>query len=130
MRISDWSSDVCSSDLPYDLRYHIKRETANSRGLEREEFSFDFRRHCALERQYAGERRERRRAGNGGPLAQQKDMADDFGLLLDHIAFQRPARLDRVAITAKGMPPKDQVHALLILPDRSEEHTSEIQYIM
>src|SRR3546814_17208827 len=44
-------------------------------------------------------------------------MADDFGLLLDPIAFQRPARLDRVAITAKGMPPQDQVHALLILPD-------------
>lgn len=50
-------------------------------------------------------------------MAQQKGVSDNFRLLLDAIAFERPPRLDGVAIAAERVPAEDQVHALLILPD-------------
>src|SRR3546814_6491150 len=37
MRISDWSSDVCSSDLEPDLAQHDRRYRRNVVGIERDE---------------------------------------------------------------------------------------------
>src|SRR3546814_6945990 len=37
MRISDWSSDVCSSDLPFGLQIGIADETAGEEAVEIEE---------------------------------------------------------------------------------------------
>ena len=44
-------------------------------------------------------------------------MSNDFRLLLDTVAIERPARFDAVAVAAEGMPAQDQVHAALVLPD-------------
>lgn len=44
-------------------------------------------------------------------------MADDFRLLLKPVLRERPARFQCIIVAAKGMAPKDQVDALLVLPD-------------
>ena len=44
-------------------------------------------------------------------------MSDDFRLLLDTVAIEGPARFDGVAVAAEWMPPQDDVHAPLMLPD-------------
>lgn len=44
-------------------------------------------------------------------------MSDDFRLLLNAVAIQRPARFDGVTVAAEWMPAQDEVHAPLILPN-------------
>ena len=44
-------------------------------------------------------------------------MPDNLCLLLNPIAPERPSRFERIIIAAKGMPPQDEVHARLMLPD-------------
>ena len=43
-------------------------------------------------------------------------MADDFGLLFDAIAVERPSRLDAIIIAAKGVAAQRQEDAFLMLP--------------
>lgn len=50
-------------------------------------------------------------------MSKQKDMFYDFGLLFDPVFFQPPSRLKTVIIAAKGVAPKRQEKALLVLPD-------------
>jgi len=44
-------------------------------------------------------------------------VANDFRLLLNAVAIECPAGFDDVAVAAEWMAPKDEVHALLMLPD-------------
>lgn len=72
------------------------------------------------ERQDAFQSRERRRARHDDAVPHQKDMADDFRLLLDAIAGEGPSWPDGVTIAAKGVPAQEQVNTLLMLPDMDE----------
>ena len=60
---------------------------------------------------------DRRRADNAQPLTQHEIMADDFGLLFDAVAFERPAGPDRVIIAAERVAREGEENALLMLPD-------------
>src|SRR3546814_3210836 len=106
MRISDWSSDVCSSDLPVqvavqrltDLRHQHDR--AITRGLRATL-------HAQIRTQYAGHDIPVRRKGK---LA--GDMENAFVQHIGHIGGDR----------RRGARQLD--------PQRSEEHTSELQSLM
>ena len=52
-------------------------------------------------------------------ISEQKGVPDDFGLLLDPIAFERPARFEAVVVPAREGAAQDQVPspAFLELPD-------------
>src|SRR3546814_1593084 len=113
MRISDWSSDVCSSDL-------------QGFGADEDEIAL------GRARQRVGERRTapRRHAGHGVP---QRGAAD--GELLVDLGLGK-AVVDRAAIflldeRQRLFPralPGDGADGDLI--ERSEEHTSELQSLM
>src|SRR3546814_20677458 len=47
---------------------------------------------------------ERRRPRHAPAGAQPESMADDLGLLLDPLARQRPAGMERIAVAAERMP--------------------------
>src|SRR3546814_2307600 len=92
MRISDWSSDVCSSDLP--TRPH------RGQGVD-----------ALVEHHRDGESRDRE--GKGGEQAADQRADDQHGN-----AGRRSEQHRRDVIDAGKR------------PDRSEEHTSELQSLM
>src|SRR3546814_9722239 len=116
MRISDWSSDVCSSDLPNpDACAEIGRFLARFH-----EAVADF----PLDRQ------------NGLSLAAWRKLAAQCGDGLAQIAPDLPALVDaQLGALEREWPhslPSGVIHADLF-PDnalRSEEHTSELQSLM
>src|SRR3546814_6796397 len=106
MRISDWSSDVCSSDL-LDLAGHRFGDRAMRRRQRHRDRGMPVR-------------------GNVDAVdkAQIVDIHRDFGIVnllerVDHRLVQRPARL-----TARNRRRRLREEA------RSEEHTSELQSLM
>ena len=53
-------------------------------------------------------------------MAQQEGVLDDHRLLLDAVAGERLAGVDRVIVAAKGMALEGQEDAALVLPDMDE----------
>src|SRR3546814_10327406 len=100
MRISDWSSDVCSSDLPY--------EETRRRGA-----GYDLRADQAPQDPGPGEGRGSRRDRDG----KRSDAGDP------RAPRQGPLRAC-VGTASPGSPPGAGGD------DRSEEHTSELQSLM
>src|SRR3546814_8215944 len=112
MRISDWSSDVCSSDLP-----HLRKEDAVGAGVAG--------RHGLLRQQSAAGVDDRRRPpglvpreGLGERRLQRRDLAAGPGGSRRHALADRLQRTPRVC---------DEVDSRLV---RSEERTSELQSLM
>src|SRR3546814_4804798 len=114
MRISDWSSDVCSSDLAEDQQHEEHRPALllGSPGLpglpsrqQQEGGEEQGRRQAAIE--LVGQRQVVRRAA-GAVLGGELDVGK--------------------AAVAEPRPLGDGRQRLL--PDRSEEHTSELQSLM
>src|SRR3546814_7169390 len=112
MRISDWSSDVCSSDL-------------RQRRLHRAVAAIDDE-HLRLHPRDRGQR--------------HADLVDRFDLVMENLAMLRAKAADarqhgpvagRTGIGQKGDADHLYLNAELIgLIDRSEEHTSELQSLM
>src|SRR3546814_5325277 len=103
MRISDWSSDVCSSDLCKVK--HLQR------GLIAHDCTIDDLRRLALDR-------HREMAEAEQHAAEQNRLAHAEPAVGDH-ATEHRRRVDKTAVRA------DQVIAQII-GERSEEQTSEI----
>src|SRR3546814_3298491 len=108
MRISDWSSDVCSSDLADDVPHGIEHREAGDHG----------------EHLFAVEPLNLHLGFHGNARAQHRAVlhVDDLGLGMREIivggAAEHDLRLQAV-----------EFHELLI-GERSEEHTSELQSLM
>src|SRR3546814_5732782 len=118
MRISDWSSDVCSSDLQAgggggssDAGRRADRRPARSKN-RRDPW-------CAARRS-----RTESRARQGGEL--MMCIVDRPSPNFDQRNCRRP--VDMVVLHYTGMP--TAAAALERLCDRSEEHTSELQSLM
>src|SRR3546814_4984963 len=100
MRISDWSSDVCSSDLDLD-RLRIRKELVGQ--------LLDRRRHCRREKQ-------------GLPIRGQ--LGADIFDVGDEAHVEHPVGLvddEKIAAGQQYLAAPEQ---------RSEEHTSELQSLM
>src|SRR3546814_8971776 len=106
MRISDWSSDVCSSDLPA-----VRRRRATLR----------FRRSPEARAHHP----HRWSAGVMSENEPQTDQtpADDTQALTGEPASAAPMRL-------RAEPPRVTRLSRKVLAGRSEEHTSELQSLM
>src|SRR3546814_2045006 len=103
MRISDWSSDVCSSDLRFAARFAGRHQYAADDGL------------AALDRGvHVGQ--------IGLPFAIARDGGDFFP-----VADQHRQRRQRRAEFVRGAR-SEQTHAHNMI--RSEEQTSELQSLM
>src|SRR3546814_9940494 len=123
MRISDWSSDVCSSDLEIDARHRARRALADA----------------LLERHHQGRLAE-------AFLEAAGDDADDAGVPAfrgrHHQSGCRPAllhladrliehlQLDRLALAVVAVELRRHRRRLGRVVGRSEEHTSELQSLM
>src|SRR3546814_2994198 len=111
MRISDWSSDVCSSDLPLPLRGRRRRPGAGR---------------TRAPRRHAGRSRGIVRSECAAGAAGMNAMIDAPALPLDRLG--RPLRDLRLSVIEACnfrcgyCMPADKV--------RSEEHTSELQSLM
>src|SRR3546814_6337501 len=124
MRISDWSSDVCSSDLAVSS-IHDSIYNGLALYLERETPEF-----------YAAELGEAARCADKDPqtaiemLAEKRNLREMDGLsetMLAEALWQLPREGRRSMLLAYlGFPFYD----IAILPIRSEEHTSELQSLM
>src|SRR3546814_10462159 len=114
MHISDWSSDVCSSDLQIDDQLHFVEafEIGHFGGVAR-----------------LDQRLEPGGDEVGEAAAQHRLLAEQIGFaFLAEVGFDdpRPAAAD-----AAGISERDIMRvAAGILIDRSEEHTSELQSLM
>src|SRR3546814_10116788 len=103
MRISDWSSDVCSSDLP-----STRRSERSARRSARRRRSMSDR---------SGGTRTGAQVGSGTGLVSPLEERLDLGLLVAAVAAERADRGEVAALRPAG--------------DRdSEEHTSELQSLM
>src|SRR3546814_2168955 len=107
MRISDWSSDVCSSDLADRARRYAPRQCRAGVGWRRYGARplRDRRRHDA----------ELGRARRSAVIVRRLDL-DRAAHRLFRLGGSRAARFDRLAIVPRQI--------------RSEEHTSELQSLM
>src|SRR3546814_2287410 len=122
MRISDWSSDVCSSDL-HPERAHRRRQ----RPAARRRFALEGGgRGPARRHQGEGDRHRRHRAeGRAGLMA--------FSSLRDFIdRLERAGRLQRVSAPVSPALETTEIQTRLLAEGgpSSEEHTSELQSIM
>src|SRR3546814_2378384 len=106
MRISDWSSDVCSSDLNLDRADH-RLGGADARGV----------------RVSGGSRRNRAIPAARAALVERCGKAD-----LDHPHRARDRAVRRTLHAVLFADP-EQI-SLFEMPQRSEEHTSELQSLM
>src|SRR3546814_8780344 len=112
MRISDWSSDVCSSDLGRDdlLGAHPRRA----------------RRRRVIGDTAAREIRVRRRVVIG---IEAPPLLARHRVERDHVAV-RGAEINRIADLDRGRLEIEFLAALVLARPRSEEHTSELQSLM
>src|SRR3546814_9976210 len=118
MRISDWSSDVCSSDLVVERDAHVDRQYANQ---DTDDLLFV----DGTDTQQAGDQERRR---NGRQIDKHRPARQDGAALLlacqlgqsSHRAL--PVELGYVGRREAGQAGRD--------PARSEEHTSELQSLM
>src|SRR3546814_4446485 len=108
MRISDWSSDVCSSDLPIDLADDHLGIGARPEQLvaERGFVEADCVRELFIIGEVADELRDQRQVGGGGGA--------------DGERHGRPVSMGGAAVKS----------AFARTRSRSEEHTSELQSLM
>src|SRR3546814_7557977 len=109
MRISDWSSDVCSSDLDFtdsggNWRHHTPDPQPRCRGFAQ----------CGANR------------SNGGQHGTQEIPARLVGGHRRRIAQRPDYRARRLAVAARLC--KAEIAGPI--PARSEEHTSELQSVM
>src|SRR3546814_2780771 len=111
MRISDWSSDVCSSDLPTlsAIRQGSVVGLANKETLV-----------CAGSLMTA----EVKRCG-----AQLLPVDSEHNAIFQVLDLDRPQSVDRLVLTASGGPFRALSRAEMAAV-RSEEHTSELQSLM
>src|SRR3546814_2898668 len=156
MRISDWSSDVCSSDLRPEVgRADGAVQPARLRGRVRVDGDADVRRRAG-----AGALGKERRPGRGGPRA--ADRAPDAGATGDNMTdwyYHDPAQgrvgpLSAEQVRARSVDCRihpatlpwhtgarewqpldrfsDELQLDTVAPaaSRSEEHTSELQSLM
>src|SRR3546814_1008435 len=125
MRISDWSSDVCSSDLKWDADIAALLP------------KFDFLPRWRIDDVMVSF------AATGGSVGAHVDQYDVFLLqALGHRRWQVDTREDpplhfrkdvEIRLLQRFTPSHDWVLApgdMLYLPPRSEEHTSELQSLM
>src|SRR3546814_3402933 len=118
MRISDWSSDVCSSDLPLDMQAFVDAALRAAR------------RHGSLTIRDGG--------GEGGgavlysdaedPVANGHDSGDIFSRTLSLDVYGRSWELDFSADMQAAL--AERTPELRMTLVRSEEHTSELQSLM
>src|SRR3546814_8172518 len=124
MRISDWSSDVCSSDLWLYADVWGAGAGAHALAAAAQQFG-------GAEQQRRGDDQQRRRRRNGG--------ADLFADALEHLNRQRALlgasdeQCDR-GLVERGHEsenrPRGDARTNERHEDRSEEHTSELQSLM
>src|SRR3546814_3951786 len=122
MRISDWSSDVCSSDLRRNLRRRHRRVPAGKGTGQRDDHRIPRRARGEI----AADQHRRLEEGAGEAL---EEMAVDLGpdpADPDRIGGGRCER-DRHAVGTDEPRPGDEG---ALLSRSSEEHTSELQYLM
>src|SRR3546814_8310489 len=105
MRISDWSSDVCSSDLLYRRRFRIDAKPLRDRRTDR--------------RQRRG---NQDRAGFGAEAAEERG-----GQAAGAVELAGAARLPPCRPCA---PPDRHGAAAAAAAHRSDEHTSELQSLI
>src|SRR3546814_1287696 len=114
MRISDWSSDVCSSDLRgHPLRR--QQPVVHMRDAERIEGKAEPAEREAEREQQRPRRLDRER---GADPERRREAADDHAAAVEAVG-QMPDR------PLQGDAAKDHHHH-----ERSEEHTSELQSLM
>src|SRR3546814_3683877 len=123
MRISDWSSDVCSSDLELDIDARIDHRTLAAQGIDLEpQHKIGPAASRMPEQGLEAERVEdhaRIARENGEKIIARPEIA------LDAITRQQATftRRDLAQFAFRHSDGKDQF-------DRSEEHTSELQSLM
>src|SRR3546814_4973453 len=131
MRISDWSSDVCSSDLGVEERRQLARDLVGDRpqvaGRHHDVFG---ERAVAVHADADGVRAQVLLAGAAVAAVAADDMALGRNPLADRVAAHAWSDLDDAAdeFMADHQPGLDR--ALAPLVPRSEEHTSELQSLM
>src|SRR3546814_3682468 len=108
MRISDWSSDVCSSDLLHGAEQHADREFD---GLSAEWRASDEKLQADRHRRFLGDDL------HGDGLVMQIDIANDRVQEASQVGLFAQDQTDRTAIGQGAS-------------FRSEEHTSELQSLM
>src|SRR3546814_10313252 len=101
MRISDWSSDVCSSDLPAPIDIQIRGPKVDA--------DFDYAKQLLSKIRYVN--------GVADARIQQSQRYPTLQLNMDR------ARAEQLGVTARNV-----TDSMLI--SRSEEHTSELQSLM
>src|SRR3546814_2581420 len=117
MRISDWSSDVCSSDLDHDLRSFLARLESTGQ-LQRVGAPVD----PELESTALCLRALR----EGGPaLLMEHPVGSDHPLLGNLFGHR-----DRIEAVLAGRPLASLRELGELLAARSEEHTAELQSLM
>src|SRR3546814_1495073 len=120
MRISDWSSDVCSSDLSISTGRIKLDDTPVEHGRKAQPCEIGHHRPCRqLADSAEGERREQREHENRDDQPERR---------LDPVRGKeqrRPDQIERELNTEQGERSRATVRAA-----RSEEHTSELQSLM
>src|SRR3546814_5683824 len=122
MRISDWSSDVCSSDLPGDKAYADKLArfvAASNKGWDWAVKNSDAAAMVVLDNDSTGaqtEKHQKRMMGEIAKLVEGSKMGTGY---LDPADYDRTVS---ILLSAKSDP--------VITKKRSEEHTSELQSLM
>src|SRR3546814_9180925 len=115
MRISDWSSDVCSSDLAIAIEFKSKADIEKHKGKLRGKIVF-----LDPEREY--------KPGTK-PDFQRHDEATLEGLQEFSVPADRDEeRAERIKKYMERRELAEQVRKFLV--ERSEEHTSELQSLM
>src|SRR3546814_2453207 len=107
MRISDWSSDVCSSDLSWSLLRFARNDDS-------------IQRHPSLARRFA-DRLHRDKGRGAGDVRQARNLFAQHDAIAADVGG---ADLEQIVEAAR-----DHV-AFLDLRQRSEEHTSEFKSLM
>src|SRR3546814_5470255 len=112
MRISDWSSDVCSSDLFEDANLFGLEQSGQSGGRRQDEFGL------------FGEMRAQQEAlGHDCDILRSDNLAEQLLDVLMNVA-QMPA-------VDQDMPRRlESVQREASVGERSEEHTSELQSLI
>src|SRR3546814_5395747 len=120
MRISDWSSDVCSSDLARDLRVRVDRALLRQDllvGLQAERLLV-LRRYGLVDQHRLAGQRIGRAVGEivVGAVGDER-----------HQDQQARAEAEPAPPALPGLPASEWILTHLLLLPRSEEHTSELQ---
>src|SRR3546814_6332638 len=108
MRISDWSSDVCSSDLRFIFHRQIGNHRTHDRLIDQQLLESGAAAHM-MNRLRQRHAHDAKRSGRGAQPCMMHHVDDDA----DSPAF---------------LPHKLRISAMIF--DRSEEHTSELQSLM